>query len=290
MRCDECLPLLDQYVEDELDEVTANSLTAHITACKECADAHAALRREQEVYANYLLEVEPSRHLWANLQLELKRERAISPSRTGLRLQHWLAVVLGDLRVTPQLATALVLITIGLVIGLLVWRTTIDAGKRQVQNSGIGIQPSSAGNRAGTDRDRGNTGHRGSADYDGRILPSSPKGGNRGRELKISATRRTGGRTIVRSPAVPTVDQVTRSAEQQYLSAIWILSRDIKRRRPGISPGLLAQLETALTEVDRNIAATRRVVREQPGDPFAVQYLALAYEKKIELLREVTSW
>jgi hypothetical protein len=78
-------------------------------------------------------------------------------------------------------------------------------------------------------------------------------------------------------------------AEQQYLSAIKILSRDIERRRAFISPALLSQLETALTDVDRNIAATRRAAREQPRDPFAVQYLALAYEKKVELLREVTS-
>jgi len=94
---------------------------------------------------------------------------------------------------------------------------------------------------------------------------------------------------IERSPAVPAVDQVTRRAEQQYLSAIEILSRDIKRRRSVISSALLAQLERALSEVDRNIAATRKVAREQPRDPVAVQYLALAYEKKVELLREVTS-
>ena len=94
---------------------------------------------------------------------------------------------------------------------------------------------------------------------------------------------------IERSPAVPTVDQVARRAEQQYLSAIKILSRDIKRRRALISPALLSQLETVLAEVDRTIAATRRVAREQPRDPVAVQYMASAYEKKVELLREVTS-
>ena len=95
---------------------------------------------------------------------------------------------------------------------------------------------------------------------------------------------------IERSPAVPTVDQVARRVEQEYLSAIKILSRDIKRRRGVISPALLAQLETALAEVDRNIAATRKLAREQPRDPVAVQYLAAAYENKVELLREVTSW
>ena len=89
---------------------------------------------------------------------------------------------------------------------------------------------------------------------------------------------------------MPTVDQAARRAEQQYLSAIGILSRDIKRRGAVISPALLSQLETALAEVDRNIAATRRVARERPRDPVAAQSLAAAYENKVDLLREVTTW
>jgi PIN domain nuclease of toxin-antitoxin system len=95
---------------------------------------------------------------------------------------------------------------------------------------------------------------------------------------------------IVKAPDGHTVDEVTRNAELEYLSAIQTLSRDIKRHQAAVSPRLLSQLESALAEVDRNIAATRRVAREHPRDPFAVQYLAVAYEKKIELLREVTNW
>ena len=46
-------------------------------------------------------------------------------------------------------------------------------------------------------------------------------------------------------------DQVARRAEQEYLSAIEILSLDIKRRQAFISPALLSQLKTVLAEVDR---------------------------------------
>ena len=153
------------------------------------------------------------------------------------------------------------------------------------------MQPSPEVNRAGTDRDSDNTDRRGSAnDNDGKILPSSPKSGDRGRDGQVNVASRSRRRMIERTPAVPTIDQVARRAEQQYLSAIEILSRDIKRRRAIISPALLSPLEMALAEVDRNIAATRRAAREHPGDPVAVQYLAMAYEKKVELLREVTSW
>jgi len=284
MRCDECLTLLDQYIEDELDEVTSKSLTAHIASCRECAGAHEAVRREQEIYASYLVDVEPSPHLWVNLRSELENEKAIRESRPPL--QRWLAVVLGDWRVTPQFATALVLITIGLGIGILLWRTNTDPSRHQVQNSGSGFQPSPEENRAGPDPAK-TDGRSPAGDDERRIVALPAKSGDRRRPRQTSASGRATTGMIERSPAVPTVEQVARGAEQQYLSAIEILSGDIKRRRAFISPALLSQLETALAEVDRNIAATRRAAREQPRDPVAVQYLAIAYEKKVELLREV---
>jgi hypothetical protein len=145
-------------------------------------------------------------------------------------------------------------------------------------------------NREGTHRDSGITDReRAANDNQRKTQPSSTESGEKGSGIHVSASGRAGRRRFGKSPVVPTVDQVARRAEQQYLSAIEILSRDIKRRRATISPALLSPFKTALAEVDRSIGATRRAVREQPGDPVAVQYLALAYEKKIELLREVTS-
>jgi hypothetical protein len=290
MKCEACLGMMDDLIEGALDGSLAREATAHMAMCGPCSQLYANLRYEQDLYRNYLLDVEPTSAVWANLRLELEKEKVIRASPPQFRLQRWLAIALEGLNVTPQMATALVLITIGLAIGIMVWRTTIDASKYRVQNSGSGVQSSSEANRAGIHRDSDETDGRGAADDDDRrILPSSPKSGDRRREIQISSAGRAGRRMIERSRAVPTVDQVARGAEQQYLSAIEILLRDIKRRRAFISPALLSQLETALTEVDRNIAATRRVAREQPRDPFAVQYLALAYEKKVELLREVTS-
>ncbi len=289
MKCEACLGMMDALLEGELDSSLAGEATAHMAMCGPCSQLFANLRSEQELFRKYLLEVEPTPALWANLRLELEKEKVNRASQPQFRLQRWLA--LGGLNVTPQMATALVLITIGLAIGIMVWRTTIDTSRHPAQNPGAGVRPSSEVKRAGTDGDSDNTDRRRSAnDNDGKILPSSPKSGDRRRDIQVSAASRAGRRMIERSTAAPALDQVVRRAEQQYLSAIEILSRDIKRRRAVISPALLSPLETALAEVDRNIAATRRAVRAQPGDPVAVQYLAMAYEKKVELLREVTSW
>ena len=290
MKCEACLEMMDELIEGELDGSLAREATAHIAACEPCSQLYANLRYEQELYRKYLLDVEPTPALWANLQLELEKEKVIRASQPHLRLQRWLAIAFGGLHVTPRLATALVLMMIGLAIGIMLWRTTADAPGHQAQNPGAGVQPSSEVNRAATPSDSDNTDRQASAnDNDGKILPSSPKSGDRRRDIQFSAASRRDRRMIERTPAVPTVDQVARRAEQQYLSAIEILSRDFERRRAVISPALLSPLETALVEVDRNIAATRRAAREQPGDPVAVQYLAIAYEKKVELLREVTS-
>ena len=289
MKCEACLGMMDELIEGEVDGSLEREATAHIAMCGPCSQLYANLRSEQELFRKYLLEVAPTPALWANLRLELEKEKVIRASQSQFRLQRWLALALGRLRVTPQLATALVLITIGLTIGIMVWRTSIDTSIHQARNPRIvGVQPSPEVNGEGTHHDSDDTDRRSSTnDNDRTIRPSSTGSGNSGRGIQVSAAGSASRRMIERSPAVPTLDEVARRAEQEYLSAIKILSRDIKRRRAVISPALLSQLETALAEVDRNIAATRRVAREQPRDPVAVQYLAAAYENKIELLRDV---
>ena len=291
MKCEACLGMMDELIEGELDGSPAREATAHLAMCGPCSQLYANVRYEQELFRKYLLEVEPAPALWANLRSELEKEKVIRSSQAQFRPQRWLAIAFGELNVSRQMATALVLITIGLAIGISVWRTTIDTSRHQAQNPGVGVQPSSEVNREGTHRDSDITARQRAANESERkTQPSLTEGGNKGSGIHVSAAGRAGRRSFGRSPVVPTVDQVARSAEQQYLSAIEILSRDIKRRRPVISPALLSQLETALAEVDRNIAATRRVARERPRDPVAIQYLASAYENKVDLLRDVTSW
>ena len=291
MNCEACLGMMDELIEGEVDGSLAREATAHIAMCAPCSQLYASLRSEQELFRKYLLEVAPTPALWANLRSELKKEKVIRGSQAQFWLRRWLAISFGGLNVTPQTATALVLITIGLAIGIIVWLTTSDTSRHQAQNPTAGVQPSSEGNRQATRRDPDVTDRQGAAnDNQKKIPPFSTEGGKKRSGIEVSAAGGAGRRRFGRSPVVPTVDQVALRVEQQYLSAIEILSRDIKRRRAVISPALLSHLETALAEVDRNIAATRRVAREQPRDPVAVQYLASAYENKVDLLREVTSW
>jgi hypothetical protein len=91
------------------------------------------------------------------------------------------------------------------------------------------------------------------------------------------------------STSTPTPAQLVREAEQKYLAAIAMLSRDVNRHRSQLDPMLLARFDASLSEIDRTIKETRRVVHENPGDPIALQYLLAAYSKKVEVLRGMTA-
>ena len=83
--------------------------------------------------------------------------------------------------------------------------------------------------------------------------------------------------------------QLVRDAEPKYLTAIAMLSRDVNRRRSQLDPMLLARFDASLAEIDRTIKDTRQVVRGNPEDPIALQYLLAAYSKKVDVLREMTN-
>jgi hypothetical protein len=283
--------MMGELIEGEIDGSLAREATAHIAMCAPCSQLYANLRSEQELFRRYLLEAAPTPALWANLRSELEKEKVIRGSQAGVWRQRGLAISFGGLKVTPQMTTALVLLTIGLAIGIMVWRTTIETSKHQTQNPIVGVQRSSAANREATRREPDVSDRQGAANVnENKTQPFSIEGGKKGSVIQVSAGGGAGTRKFGRLLVVRAVDHVALKTEEQYLSAIQILSRDLRRHRTVISPALLSHLETALAEVDRNIAAIRKVAREQPRDPLAVQYLASAYENKIELLREVTSW
>jgi len=92
-----------------------------------------------------------------------------------------------------------------------------------------------------------------------------------------------------RQSATLTPAQLVRDAEQKYLTAIAMLSRDVNRRRSQLDPMMLARFDASLSQIDRTIKETRNVVRGNPEDPIALQYLLAAYSKKVDVLREMTN-
>jgi len=87
-----------------------------------------------------------------------------------------------------------------------------------------------------------------------------------------------------------TPSQLVRDAEKNYLSAIAMLTRDVAQRPSQLDSETRAKLDGALASIDRTISATRRAVKKNPNDPLAVQYMLTAYARKVDVLKEMTTY
>ncbi|HEX7314952.1 MAG TPA: zf-HC2 domain-containing protein [Pyrinomonadaceae bacterium] len=125
MRCDDCLPLIEEYFDGEVTGQTAEQMSAHLSTCADCSAALDALSFEQEVYARYDrggLEVTPD--LWARVSAEIARTPPVSESPAAgrpflSRARERFAAALGALAVRPALASSLALLIVAATAGTL---------------------------------------------------------------------------------------------------------------------------------------------------------------------------
>ena len=68
MKCDDCLNLLAEYIDGEVIEHEAASVSAHLITCANCASELEALTAEQEVYARYDRELNISPSMWSAIE------------------------------------------------------------------------------------------------------------------------------------------------------------------------------------------------------------------------------
>ena len=126
MRCEDCLPLIEEYFDGEVEGRTGELMGTHLAACATCAAALDALSFEQEVYARYDRGLEVSPALWARVGAEIAREplpETPAPERPFLsRLRNGFAAALSTLAVRPALASSLALLVVGITAGAL-WLT-----------------------------------------------------------------------------------------------------------------------------------------------------------------------
>src|SRR5215207_11229454 len=139
MRCEDCLPLMEEYFDGEVTGQTGEQLGAHLAACSDCSAALDALSFEQEVYARYDrggLSVTPD--LWARVSAEIARTPPTEAPTEGRpflsRARASFAAALGALAVRPALASSLALLVVAAAAGTL-WlsrRTSPQAPAPQV--------------------------------------------------------------------------------------------------------------------------------------------------------------
>jgi hypothetical protein len=150
MRCEDCLPLIEEYFDGEVTGQTGERVSAHLAACADCSAALDALSFEQEIYARYDrggLEVTPG--LWARVSAEIARtppatERPAAGRPFLSRAREYFAAALGALAVRPALASSLALLVVAAAAGTL-WLalgTRPSAPAREIASQNPTTQPS----------------------------------------------------------------------------------------------------------------------------------------------------
>jgi hypothetical protein len=287
MKCEECQPLIEEYLDNELDDRNSGLVRTHVNSCRSCAEAFEKLRREQQVYGRYRRDIEVSPALWTAVIARIEQEERPGPS-LGSRISGWFASILHTPLMSPALAAALVLIAVALTV--LVMKYT---GK-PAPNSGLVASVPEAG-PSPTPTSSPNITAENPTSGEKKTGPSPRLAPPRERRKQVedinsarlaANTARAGSQQTASNM---TTEQAVRAAEQSYLAAIALLSRDIKRNESQLDPAVEARFKEALASIDRTIMETRRAVREHPGDAIAAQYLLAAYQEKVEVLKEIAS-
>jgi hypothetical protein len=278
MKCERCRALLDEYIDGELDRTTAAAIATHTSICVSCRAEYQSLLQEQEIYAGYQREIEISPALWTSVKAGIEREKAAGSRRSWSRLRGWFGGGLHTPLMSPAWVAALVIAAVGITVLVMVYINGRTADDREVARQGTDTK------QAGPREDR-----------KPESAPPAPQPNTTGSENGpgkseniARATEPKPARQQLRiSPAQPTAAQLVRQAEEKYLAAIALLSRDVDKNRSQIDPATTARFEEALTSINRTIADTRRAVREHPGDPVAAQYMLMAYAEKVDVLKEM---
>jgi len=275
MSCEKWLPLIEEFIDGELDDSFIRGLRAHLAACGDCSSEYRQLLKEQELYQNYMRDIEVTPSLWAGVQARIQQNGA-GPGIFA-RIRRFASAFTAGPRLSPVYAMLLVLVAVAVTV-IVMRRPPAPSGTPGGPNDesiarNTSPTPTPVPSQTGTP----------TPGVKGTPKPESP------RQESTIAENRPSSRPphVVVKPAQPTAEQAVREAEQKYVAAIAILSRDVNKHRSELDPAVAAKFEATLASIDFTIRETRRAVREHPGDPVAAQYMLAAYSEKLDVLKEM---
>lgn len=282
MKCEDCLIIIDEYVDGELDERQRHLMREHIEACRACAREYKLITAEPDLFARYQRNVEVTPALWANIEARIAAEAPPVSLLTTLRARFtkWVTTIVTAPRMSPAFTFALVLFAIGLTVVTMkivnVRETpTVPGDGTQVATGSLPPAPEQMSKSTPPPVV-------GPTVVDKRAIDGFATGDG----LKTASHQRP--RPRVEKPKTP--QMLIREAEERYLMAIAMLERDIDKKRSRLDAETLTRFENAIAAIDQTIAETRRALREHPGDPTVAQYMLTAYAKKVDVLQEVAGF
>src|SRR5436190_21190319 len=121
MKCDDCVNLLEEYLDGEANERDAEMVMAHLITCAGCTNEFEAMTAEQEIYSRYDRELEIPPSMWNAIAARTAAEIGSTDSSSLFNLRAWLA----GLFAAPRygFAGALAVLIVGVLIGIMYLRT-----------------------------------------------------------------------------------------------------------------------------------------------------------------------
>ena len=122
MNCNDCLNLLEEYLDGEAIEHDAEQISAHLITCAACASELEALTAEQEIFARYDRELNISPSMWHEIAMRTApvSRQADKSSRSGLL--EWFTGLVAAPRFGYAFAGALAVAIIAVVFGVVYLR------------------------------------------------------------------------------------------------------------------------------------------------------------------------
>jgi hypothetical protein len=268
MNCDQCQLILEEFVDGELDTQVGYTIDLHLQTCAACSLELQRVRTEAGVFASARIDLEATQALWLGVKARIVAEPRPAASLLGGYLPSWWTGMFSAPRFSVPATIALVLLAV---------LTTVVFMKRTSPLHKTNREVSSASPMEAPKHEEGMT--RPVAEGANELRPGPTDESKQRRTLQTARH--------VQRLEENTPDKLVREAQQKYVAAIQLLSRDVDRKRSSLAPDTRLRLEEALSSIDRTIAATKRAVRRSPEDPIAVQYMLAAYAKKVDVLREM---
>jgi len=145
MKCDDCVNLLEAYVDGEVGEHESERVRTHLLTCSSCENEFEALTAESELYARYDRELQISPVAWSGISARIAAEPLAIESRERRDVRGWFAGLFAVPRLGFAFSGALAVLVAMAVVGYLYFRTQPDqrllaAGGNDVRVSGAVIE------------------------------------------------------------------------------------------------------------------------------------------------------
>lgn len=123
MKCDDCLNLLEAYVDGEVGEHESERVRTHLVTCSSCENEFEALTAESELYARYDRELQISPAAWNGISARIEAEASVVESRERRDIRGWFAGLFVGPRFGFAFSGALAVLLAMVAVGYLYLRT-----------------------------------------------------------------------------------------------------------------------------------------------------------------------